>query len=66
MKPRTRWKPRWAPTAGATGAGSGMGRCHLDVEIEAATLDPVLALDQLRAVLAELGVEACATLNVSD
>ncbi|MFF3517564.1 hypothetical protein [Streptomyces sp. NPDC002573] len=54
------------PDGGVTGAGSGMGRCHLDVEIEAAALDPVLALDRLRAVLAELGVEACAMLNVSD
>ncbi|MDT0467274.1 hypothetical protein [Streptomyces gibsoniae] len=54
------------PDGEITGAGSGMGRCHLDVEIEAATLDADLALDRLRAVLAELGVETCATFNVRD
>ncbi|MFJ9870258.1 hypothetical protein [Streptomyces sp. NPDC101165] len=53
------------PDDDITGAGIGMGRCHLDVEIEA-SLDPGLALDRLRAALAELGVEACATFNVSD
>ncbi|MFE0461235.1 hypothetical protein ACFW1A_18510 [Kitasatospora sp. NPDC058965] len=48
-----------------TGAGGGMGRCHLDLEI-GASLDPDTALDRLRAVLADLGVEEHATLNVSD
>jgi hypothetical protein len=41
-----------------------MGRCHLDLEIQASP-DPGLALDRLRTVLAELGVEAYATFNVS-
>ncbi|MFC1406952.1 MULTISPECIES: hypothetical protein [Streptacidiphilus] len=48
-----------------TGAGSGMGRCHLDLEIEEDS-DPAAALDRLRAVLSELGVVDCATLNVSE
>jgi hypothetical protein len=47
------------------GAGSGMGRCHLDLEI-AAGLDKTSALERLRGVLSELGVTKCATLNVSD
>ncbi|MET7370268.1 hypothetical protein ABZS61_31225 [Streptomyces sp. NPDC005566] len=48
-----------------TGAGSGRGRCHLDLEI-AEDSDPAAALDRLRAVLSELGVSECATLNVSE
>ncbi|MGQ4485041.1 hypothetical protein LRE75_08540 [Streptomyces sp. 372A] len=48
-----------------TGAGSGMGRCHLDLEI-AEDSDPAAALDRLRAVLSELGVSEYATLNVSE
>ncbi|MER6735858.1 hypothetical protein [Streptomyces puniciscabiei] len=48
-----------------TGAGSGMGRCHLDLEIAAGS-DPAAALERLRAVLSELGVADCATLNVSE
>jgi hypothetical protein len=48
-----------------TGAGTGMGRCHLDLEIEVCP-DPDEALDRLRCVLADLGVEEYATLNVSD
>ncbi|GAA1940808.1 hypothetical protein [Kitasatospora viridis] len=47
-----------------TGAGSGMGRCHLDLEIEPG-LDRDRALDRLRGVLTDLGVEEYATLNVS-
>ncbi|GAA3007107.1 hypothetical protein GCM10020229_18590 [Kitasatospora albolonga] len=46
-----------------TGAGGGMGRCHLDLEIEPG-LDRDAALERLRSVLAALGVEECATLNV--
>lgn len=52
------------PDGEITGAGGGMGRCHLDVEIEA-PVAPGLAVERLRAVLADLGVEACATFNVS-
>ncbi|MET7566855.1 hypothetical protein ABZS95_43790 [Streptomyces sp. NPDC005479] len=48
-----------------TGAGSGMGRCHLDLEI-AEDSDPAAALERLRAVLSELGVADCATLNVNE
>ncbi|MFD7641812.1 hypothetical protein ACFV4P_14280 [Kitasatospora sp. NPDC059795] len=48
-----------------TGAGGGMGRCHLDLEIEE-SLDPDTALARLRGVLIGLGVEEHATLNVSD
>ncbi|MFI0965149.1 hypothetical protein ACH4S8_27690 [Streptomyces sp. NPDC021080] len=48
-----------------TGAGTGMGRCHLDLEIERCP-DPDAALDRVRRVLAGLGVQECATLNVSD
>ncbi|OLZ58515.1 hypothetical protein [Amycolatopsis keratiniphila] len=46
-----------------TGAGSGMGRCHLDLEI---VEDTTAALERLRAVLSDLGVADCATLNVSE
>lgn len=55
----------FGPDGEITGAGSGMGHCHLDLEIEE-NLDPDEALDRLRAVLAELGVEKYATLNVSN
>ncbi|MER5531202.1 hypothetical protein ABT075_42610 [Streptomyces sp. NPDC002677] len=55
----------FGPDGEITGAGSGMGRCHLDLEIDE-NLDPGQALDRLRAVLAELGVEKHATVNVSD
>ncbi|MFC5645213.1 hypothetical protein [Kitasatospora cinereorecta] len=48
-----------------TGAGSGMGQCHLDLEI-APGMDPDAALERLRAVLAGLGVEEHATLTVGD
>ncbi|MFF3918543.1 hypothetical protein ACFYZB_34790 [Streptomyces sp. NPDC001852] len=48
-----------------TGAGSGMGRCHLDLGIAEGS-DPAAALERLRAVLSELGVADCATLNVSE
>lgn len=48
-----------------TGAGSSMGRCHLDLEIAEGS-DPAAALERLRAVLSELGVADCATLNVSE
>ncbi|MFI6650019.1 hypothetical protein ACIBI8_20695 [Streptomyces sp. NPDC050529] len=48
-----------------TGAGSGMGRCHLDLEIVDGP-DTTAALERLRAVLSDLGVADCATLNVSE
>ncbi|MEU7062047.1 hypothetical protein [Streptomyces sp. NPDC046197] len=48
-----------------TGAGSGMGRCHLDLEIVEGS-DATAALERLRAVLSDLGVANCATLNVSE
>lgn len=48
-----------------TGAGSGMGRCHLDLEVEE-NLDRGLARERVRSVLAGLGVLDDATLNVSD
>ncbi|WTX00097.1 hypothetical protein OG216_45125 [Streptomycetaceae bacterium NBC_01309] len=48
-----------------TGAGGGMGRCHLDLEI-AEGADPAAALERLRRVLSELGVAAYATLHVGD
>ncbi|WP_405914534.1 hypothetical protein [Streptomyces sp. NBC_00728] len=48
-----------------TGAGSGMGRCHLDLEV-AESLDAAVALERLRGVLSGLGVAGCVTLNVSD
>ncbi|OIK23114.1 hypothetical protein [Streptomyces malaysiense] len=47
-----------------TGAGSGMGRCHLDLEIAEGS-DTAAALERLRVVLSELGVADCTTLNVS-
>ncbi|MEY9876990.1 hypothetical protein ABH931_006512 [Streptacidiphilus sp. MAP12-33] len=50
-----------------TGAGSGMGRCHLDLEIGIAEdSDTTAAPERLRAVLSELGVADCATLTVSE
>ncbi|WP_037600703.1 hypothetical protein [Streptacidiphilus rugosus] len=48
-----------------TGAGSGMGRCHLDLEITDDS-DATAALERLRVVLSGLGVADCATLNVSE
>ncbi|MFD8508373.1 hypothetical protein ACFYYI_29275 [Streptomyces sp. NPDC002387] len=48
-----------------TGAGSGMGRCHLDLEI-VESLTTTVALARLRAVLSDLGVADCATLNVRE
>ncbi|MER7693243.1 hypothetical protein [Streptomyces sp. NPDC097610] len=48
-----------------TGAGSGMGRCHLDLEIVEGS-DTAAALERLRTVLSDLGVASCATLNVSE
>lgn len=48
-----------------TGAGYGMGGCRLDLEIGAG-LAPGPATKQLRAVLTDLGIEECATVNVSD
>ncbi|MBL1103458.1 hypothetical protein JK361_02360 [Streptomyces sp. 5-8] len=48
-----------------TGAVSGMGRCHLDLEIADGS-DPAAALERLWPVLSELGVADCATLNVSE
>ena len=48
-----------------TGAGSGMGRCHLDLEVKA-NLGSGPALDRLHVVLAELGIEEYATVNISD
>lgn len=47
-----------------TGAGSGMGPCHLDVEVVEGS-DTTAALERLRAVLSDLGVADCATLNVT-
>lgn len=51
------------PDGEVTGAGGGLGRCHLDLEI-AAGADMTAALARLRAVLSELGVADCATVNV--
>lgn len=48
-----------------TGADSGMGRCHLDLEI-AESLDTSAPLARLQGVLSELGVVGCVTLNVSE
>ncbi|MFI6653871.1 hypothetical protein ACIBI8_40750 [Streptomyces sp. NPDC050529] len=48
-----------------TGGGSGLGRCHLDLEIAEGT-DTHEALERLRAVLSERGVAGCATVNVSE
>lgn len=53
------------PDSEIIGAGSGMGRCHLHLEIEASMASGP-ALDRLHAVLAELAIEAYATVNVSD
>ncbi|GAA3834152.1 hypothetical protein [Streptomyces chiangmaiensis] len=53
------------PDGEITGAGTGVGRCHLDLKIVAGT-ESGRALDRLRAALAELGVAALATFNVSD
>ncbi|MFE7788770.1 hypothetical protein [Streptomyces sp. NPDC057460] len=47
------------------GAGSGMGRCHIDLEIAEGS-EKAAVLDRLRALLSELGVIGCATFNVSD
>ncbi|MEU9546834.1 hypothetical protein [Streptomyces mirabilis] len=55
----------FGPDGEITGAGSGMGRCHLDLEIEE-SLDRGLALERVHSVLAGLGVQEHATLNVSD
>ncbi|MGQ4377218.1 hypothetical protein ACN6K9_007844 [Streptomyces sp. SAS_267] len=55
----------FGPDGEITGAGSGMGRCHLDLEIEG-SLDRGVALERVRSVLAGLGVQEYATLNVSD
>ncbi|MEV0913711.1 hypothetical protein AB0I93_05445 [Streptomyces sp. NPDC049967] len=48
-----------------TGAGSGTGRCHLDLEIAEGS-DATAVLERLRAVLSELGVAGHATLDVSE
>lgn len=48
-----------------TGAGSGMGRCHLDLEITGGS-GATATLERLRGVLSELGIAEYATLNVSD
>lgn len=48
-----------------TGAGGGLGRCHLDLEIVPGS-DPTAALERLRAVLSELGVADCATVTVGE
>ncbi|MEU1616903.1 hypothetical protein ABZ479_06300 [Streptomyces sp. NPDC005722] len=48
-----------------TGAGSGEGRCHLDLEIEG-HLDRGAALERVRSVLVGLDVLQYATLNVGD
>jgi hypothetical protein len=55
----------FGPDGEVTGAGAGMGRCHLDLEI-GASLASGPALDRLHAVLTGLGVEAYATVNVRD
>jgi hypothetical protein len=55
----------FGPDGEITGAGSGAGRCHLDLEIEG-SLDRGVALERVRSVLAGLGVREDATLNVSD
>lgn len=47
-----------------TGAGSGMGHCHLDLEV-AESLEAAVALERLQRVLSKLGVAGCATMNVS-
>jgi hypothetical protein len=55
----------FGPAGEITGAGSGMGRCHLDLEIEG-SLDRGVALERVRSVLAGLGVQEYTTLNISD
>ncbi|EEP74944.1 hypothetical protein MCAG_05271 [Micromonospora sp. ATCC 39149] len=55
----------FGPDGEITGAGSGMGRCHLDLEIEGG-LDRGVTLERVRSVLAGLGVQEYATLDVSD
>ncbi|MGC9542507.1 hypothetical protein [Streptomyces sp. UG1] len=47
------WEAAFASHGEITGAGSGMGRCHLDLEIET-SVAPGTALDRLRGVLADL------------
>ncbi|MET8102365.1 hypothetical protein ABZV29_38985 [Streptomyces sp. NPDC005236] len=47
------------------GAGSGMGRCHLDLEIVEGS-DRAMALERLRRVLSDLGVADCSTLTITD
>ncbi|MFD8001291.1 hypothetical protein [Streptomyces mirabilis] len=42
-----------------------MRGCHLDLEIGAG-LAPGPAAERLRAVLTDLGIEECATVNVND
>ncbi|MFK0110861.1 hypothetical protein [Streptomyces sp. NPDC091217] len=54
----------FGPDGEIAGAGSGMGRCHLDLEIEE-TVDRDVALERVRSVLAGLGVQEHASLNVS-
>ncbi|MFD8720028.1 hypothetical protein ACFV2H_18935 [Streptomyces sp. NPDC059629] len=54
----------FGPDGEITGAGNGMGRCHLDLEIEE-TVDRDVALERVRSVLAGLGVQEYASLNVS-
>ncbi|MDF6023021.1 hypothetical protein [Streptomyces sp. JH34] len=53
------------PDGEVTGAGSGLGRCHLDLEIAEGS-DTTEALRRLRAVLLELGIADCATLNIGE
>ncbi|MCT9005580.1 hypothetical protein [Streptomyces rhizosphaerihabitans] len=54
----------FGPDGEITGAGSGMGRCHLDLEIEAGVA-PGAATERLRAVLTDLGIEEYASFEVS-
>lgn len=55
----------FAPNGEVTGAGTGMGQCHLDLEIDAG-LDPDEALTRLDTVLTELGVETHTKVYVRD
>ncbi|WP_351226807.1 hypothetical protein [Streptomyces sp. NPDC002133] len=48
-----------------TGAGSGMGRSHLDLEV-AAGVDRGEAVERARAALAALGIEGSAEITVRD
>ncbi|MGW1881206.1 hypothetical protein [Streptomyces sp. NPDC001970] len=48
-----------------TGAGSGMGRSHLDLEV-AAGVDRGEAVERVRAALAALGIEGSAEIIVRD